>query len=131
MFTDRLKIARRLNDARLDSQPPLQVCLQVNVSAEATKAGVSLSELPELAAAVAQLPRLSLRGLMAIPRPTSDPVEQRVGFRTLRLALEDLQQSLPGLDTLSMGMSSDLEAAIAEGATSVRIGTDIFGPRSG
>jgi pyridoxal phosphate enzyme (YggS family) len=128
---DRLKIARRLNEARLDSQPPLQVCLQVNVSAETTKAGVSLNELPELARAVAQLPRLNLRGLMAIPRPTTDETEQRAGFRTLRLALEDLQQTLPGLDTLSMGMSADLEAAIAEGATIVRVGTDIFGPRSG
>jgi pyridoxal phosphate enzyme (YggS family) len=101
----------------------------VNVSEEASKSGVSLTELPDLAAAVAQLPRLRLRGLMAIPAPSDDPSSQRAPFRILRQALENL--SLAGLDTLSMGMSDDLEAAVQEGATFVRIGTAVFGRRSG
>ncbi len=126
---DRLKIARRLSEQRPQELPPLNLCLQVNISNEESKAGVGLDELPALAAEVARLPQLRLRGLMAIPAPSDDPAEQRAAFAALRHALEGLQASIDGLDTLSMGMSRDLEAAIAEGATMVRVGTDIFGPR--
>lgn len=126
---DRLKIARRLSEQRPEQLPPLQVCLQVNISNEQSKAGARLEELPDLAAKVAALPRLTLRGLMAIPAPSNEPDEQRQAFARLRNALAGLQAGIEGLDTLSMGMSRDLEAAIAEGATVVRIGTDIFGPR--
>lgn len=127
---DRLKIARRLSEQRPLGLPPLNVCLQVNISGETSKSGVSLSELAALAGQIAQLPGLSLRGLMAIPAPCTGIERQRLALRPLRLALEALRTSteLP-LDTLSMGMSADLEAAIAEGATVVRVGTDIFGPR--
>lgn len=128
---DREKIARRLSEQRPADLAPLQVCLQVNIDDETTKSGVSLEELPALAHAISQLPRLQLRGLMAIPAPTNDTSQQRIAFNKLRLALANLQaQGLTGLDTLSMGMSSDLEAAIAEGATFVRVGTDIFGART-
>lgn len=126
---DRLRIAERLNAQRPPELPPLNVCLQVNVSGESSKSGASLSELPALAAAVGALPRLRLRGLMAIPAPADDPAEQRRPFRILRQALDTL--AMPGLDCLSMGMTDDMEAAIAEGATFVRIGTAIFGPRAG
>ena len=126
---DRLRIAERLSQQRPDDKPPLNVCLQVNVSGEASKSGVALAALPELAAAVAQLPRLRLRGLMTIPAPANGLAQQRMPFRILRQAMAGL--SLPGLDTLSMGMSDDLEAAIFEGATLVRVGTALFGPRSG
>ena len=126
---DRVKIAQRLSEQRPSDLPPLNICLQVNVSEEASKSGISLAELPGLAEAVADLPRLQLRGLMAIPAPTDDLMAQRMPFRTLRQALESL--ALPGLDTLSMGMSDDLDAAIQEGATFVRIGTAIFGRRLG
>ncbi len=123
---DRLKIAKRLSDQRPAHLPALNICLQVNVSGEASKSGCHPDELPELAQAVTQLPNLRLRGLMTIPEPTDDPSEQRAAFARLR----ELQQSLNlGLDTLSMGMSHDLEAAIAEGATWVRIGTALFGAR--
>ncbi|WP_422911026.1 YggS family pyridoxal phosphate-dependent enzyme [Pseudomonas sp. MAC6] len=123
---DRLKIAQRLSDQRPAHLPALNICLQVNVSGEASKSGCNPDELPELAQAVTQLPNLRLRGLMTIPEPTDDPSEQRAAFARLR----ELQQSLNlGLDTLSMGMSHDLEAAIAEGATWVRIGTALFGAR--
>jgi pyridoxal phosphate enzyme (YggS family) len=128
---DRLKIARRLSEQRPPGLAPLQVCLQVNISAEASKSGVSLQQLPELAAAVGGLPRLQLRGLMAIPAAEVDAARQRQSFIRVRQALEHLQEQHPQLDTLSMGMSADLEAAIAEGSTMVRIGTDIFGPRQG
>lgn len=124
---DRLKIARRLSEQRPPSLGPLQICLQVNISGESSKSGVSLEALPELAAAAASLPNLQLRGLMAIPAASDDPQVQHRAFRALREAMSEL--SLPGLDTLSMGMSGDLEAAIAEGASIVRVGTDIFGPR--
>ncbi len=131
---EREKIARRLNDQRPDGLPPLNICLQVNISEEASKAGVQPDALPVLAEQIAALPKLQLRGLMAIPAPpppdadiNSDAV--RAPFAALRELLEDLQPQHPGLDTLSMGMSADLEAAIAEGATIVRIGTDIFGSR--
>jgi pyridoxal phosphate enzyme (YggS family) len=126
---DRFKIAQRLSEQRPEGLAPLNICLQVNVSHEDSKSGVDLTELSGLAQAVAVLPRLHLRGLMAIPAPTADPASQRVPFRILRQALESL--NIPGLDTLSMGMSDDLEAAIQEGATFVRIGTAVFGHRSG
>jgi pyridoxal phosphate enzyme (YggS family) len=126
---DRIKIARRLSEQRPEAMPPLQVCLQVNISAEASKSGVALSRLPELADAVSTLPRLELRGLMAIPAADPEPARQRHAFAGIRLALEQLQRRHPQLDTLSMGMSADLEAAISEGSTMVRVGTDIFGPR--
>lgn len=126
---DRLRIAERLSQQRPADKPPLNVCLQVNVSGEASKSGVSLAALPELAAAVAQLPRLRLRGLMTIPAPANGLDHQRMPFRILREAMAALAP--PGLDTLSMGMSDDLEAAILEGATLVRVGTALFGPRSG
>ena len=123
---DRLKIAQRLSDQRPAHLPALNICLQVNVSGEASKSGCNPDELPELAYTVTQLPNLRLRGLMTIPEPTDDPSEQRAAFARLR----ELQQSLSlDLDTLSMGMSHDLEAAIAEGATWVRIGTALFGAR--
>ncbi len=123
---DRVKIAQRLAEQRPAHLPPLNICLQVNVSGEASKSGCTPEDLPALAAAVAQLPRLRLRGLMAIPEPSDDPVEQHAAFARLR----ELQSALPyDLDTLSMGMSHDLEAAIAEGATWVRVGTALFGAR--
>ena len=127
---DRLKIAQRLNDQRAARLPPLNVCLQVNISGEASKGGVSPAELEALAQAVHALPRLRLRGLMTIPAPESDPQRQRAPFHQLRLCLDRLNRQGLALDTLSMGMSDDLQAAIAEGATIVRIGTAIFGPRA-
>jgi pyridoxal phosphate enzyme (YggS family) len=123
---DRLKIAERLSAQRPANLPPLNICLQVNVSGEDSKSGCSLEEVSTLAHAVTQLPNLRLRGLMAIPEPTDDPEQQREAFAKLRAALEGLNLQL---DTLSMGMSHDLEAAIAEGATWVRIGTALFGAR--
>lgn len=127
---DRLKVALRLSDQRPAGLPPLNVCIQVNISGETSKSGVSLEQLPELARAVAALPRLRLRGLMAIPAPTDDVTAQRTAFRRLRVARDGLNER-PGLalDALSMGMSDDLEAAVAEGATLVRIGSAIFGAR--
>jgi hypothetical protein len=126
---DRLKVARRLSEQRPDGLPPLNVCLQVNISAEVSKAGVSLAELPALAAAVAVLPHLRLRGLMTLPARADGLENQRRPFAQLRQALERLQGDGYALDTLSMGMSADLEAAIAEGATLVRVGTALFGQR--
>jgi len=124
---DRLKIAQRLSEQRPAGLPPLNICLQVNVSGEDSKSGCAPADLPALANAVAALPNLRLRGLMAIPEPTEDRVEQEAAFASLR----QLQECLDlGLDTLSMGMSHDLEAAIAQGATWVRIGTALFGARS-
>ncbi|EIK54910.1 TIM-barrel fold family protein [Stutzerimonas stutzeri TS44] len=123
---DRLKIAERLSDQRPAHLPPLNVCLQVNVSDEQSKSGCSESEARELAAAIAALPRLRLRGLMCIPAPSDDPAVQRAAFARLRRLRDELGADL---DTLSMGMSQDLEAAIAEGATWVRIGTALFGAR--
>ena len=127
---DREKIAQRLNEQRPDDLPPLQVCLQVNIDDEDTKSGVSLAELPALAKVVSQLPRLQLRGLMAVPAAKDNIQQQRAGFAKLHGALVELQQLGYTVDTLSMGMSGDLEAAIAEGATMVRVGTDIFGVRA-
>jgi pyridoxal phosphate enzyme (YggS family) len=126
---DRLKIAQRLSEQRDEGAAPLQLCVQVNISNEASKGGVTVEELPELCAGIVDLPRLQLRGLMAIPAPTDDPAAQRKAFAAVRAAFESLRQQWPRLDTLSMGMSADLEAAIAEGATIVRVGTDIFGAR--
>lgn len=124
---DRLKIAQRLSEQRPAELPPLNVCLQVNVSGEASKSGCAPQDVAELARAIATLPNLRLRGLMAIPEPTDDRAEQHAAFARLR----QLQQALAlELDTLSMGMSQDLEAAIAEGATWVRIGTALFGARA-
>lgn len=123
---DRLKIAQRLSEQRPAGLPPLNICLQVNVSGEDSKSGCTPADLPALAKAVAALPNLRLRGLMAIPEPTDDRAAQEAAFATLR----QLQEGLGlGLDTLSMGMSHDLEAAIAQGATWVRIGTALFGAR--
>lgn len=127
---DRLKIAERLSEQRPIELPPLNVCLQVNVSGEASKAGTTLAELPGLAAAVAALPRLRLRGLMAIPAPADEFEQQREPFRALRGALDDLVARGLAVDTLSMGMTDDLEAAVAEGSTMVRIGTALFGERT-
>ena len=123
---DRLKIAQRLSEQRPADLPPLNICLQVNVSAEDSKSGCAPAELAALALAVSQLPNLRLRGLMAIPEPTDDVAAQQAAFARLR----ELRDGLPlTLDTLSMGMSHDLDAAIAEGATWVRIGTALFGAR--
>ncbi len=127
---DRLKIAQRLSEQRDVHLPPLQVCIQVNVSGEASKSGVAPEALQELARAVAALPRLQLRGLMTIPEPTPDVAVQRARFASLRHMLNALNGEGMALDTLSMGMSDDLEAAIAEGSTLVRVGTAIFGSRA-
>jgi pyridoxal phosphate enzyme (YggS family) len=126
---DREKIALRLNAARPDDAPPLNVCIQVNVSGEAAKSGVAPGEEAKLADAIARLPRLKLRGLMAIPEPTTDVTLQRRRFALLRELQDGLAARGHTLDTLSMGMSDDLEAAIMEGATMVRVGTAIFGSR--
>jgi len=127
---DRLKIAQRLSEQRPRDLPPLNVLLQVNISGEASKSGATPAELPTLAHAVAALPNLRLRGLMAIPEPQTDPARQRAALAKMRLLFEELVTAGLPLDTLSMGMSADLEAAIAEGATLVRIGTAIFGERA-
>ena len=126
---DRLKIARRLSKQRPENMPPLSICLQVNIDNEASKSGVLPDEVLALATEIQQLPNLRLRGLMAIPSATTDFEQQRRPFHHLRELYEQLQQQGIPLDTLSMGMSNDLEAAIAEGSTMVRIGTAIFGQR--
>lgn len=126
---DRLKIAQRLSAQRPPEMAALNVCLQVNISREESKSGCLPEDTLELARQVSQLPHLRLRGLMAIPRATEDAALQHQAFADLRQLLEQLRQVLPELDTLSMGMSGDLDAAIVEGATLVRIGTALFGPR--
>lgn len=126
---DRFKIAERLSQQRPLHLPPLNICLQVNVDAEASKSGVSSDEVVELARQVANLPNLHLRGLMAIPSPRIDQSQQRAAFAKVRDLLTQLSSEGLALDSLSMGMSGDLEAAILEGATHVRVGTDIFGAR--
>jgi len=126
---DRMKLAQRLSDLRPPELPPLQVCLQVNISGEQSKSGVAPEAALALAREVATLPRLKLRGLMAIPEPAGDLAAQRVPHRALRKLLEAMNGEGLDLDTLSIGMSADLEAAIAEGATWVRVGTAIFGSR--
>ena len=127
---DRLKIAERLSAQRPAGLPPLQGCIELNVSGEASKGGVSAAELPALAAALSALPGLQLRGLMAIPAPATDVSAQRAAFRQVRVAFDALVARGYALDTLSMGMSADLEAAILEGATIVRVGTALFGERN-
>ncbi|MDN4037585.1 YggS family pyridoxal phosphate-dependent enzyme [Massilia sp. YIM B02443] len=126
---ERLKIAQRLSEQRPPELGPLNICLQVNISGEASKSGASEAELPELARAVAQLPNLRLRGLMAIPERATDGEQQRAAFARLRKLSDALRADGLALDTLSMGMSGDMDAAIAEGATIVRIGSAIFGAR--
>jgi PLP dependent protein len=126
-----LRIARRLSEQRPASRGPMSICLQVNVSGEASKAGVSEAELPALASEVATLPGLRLRGLMCIPAPAEGFAAQRAPFAELARMLQRLRGAGMDVDTLSMGMSDDLEAAIAEGATWVRVGTAIFGSRTG
>lgn len=126
---DRLKIAERLSEQRPDAMPPLQVCLQINVDGGANKSGASADEALALAQAVASLPRLRLRGLMAIPEPAADFDAQRALFLRARAVYDRIRDSGIALDTLSLGMSADLEAAIAAGSTMVRVGTAIFGGR--
>ena len=127
---DRAKVARRLSEQRPGHLPPLNVCLQINISGEKSKSGIEPHELKQLADDCASLPNIRLRGLMAMPTLDSDFERQRIPFRELRRLLTELQTEYPQLDTLSMGTTTDLEAAIAEGATMVRIGTAIFGARS-
>lgn len=126
---DRLKVAQRLSEQRPATMLPLNICLQVNVSGEESKSGVSMNEAAQLAQEISRLPHLKLRGLMSIPAPASGETEQRVAFAKMRVLLEQLNEQGLGLDTLSMGMSHDFPAAIKEGATIVRIGTAIFGAR--
>lgn len=126
---DRPKIARRLNDQRPESAAPLQVCIQVHIGDEASKSGIAPAGVPALAEEIRRYPRLRLRGLMAIPPPADDMDTQRAYFSILREIKMGLESSGYDLDTLSAGMSDDLEAAIAEGSTMLRIGTDLFGPR--
>ena len=127
---ERLKIAQRLSEQRPPELGPLNVCIQVNISGEASKSGAQEDEVPELARQVAQLPNLRLRGLMAIPEPQADAALQRQAFARLRALAERLRLEGLALDTLSMGMSGDMQAAIMEGATIVRIGSAIFGART-
>ena len=127
---DRIKIARRLNEQRPQHLLPLQICLQVNISGEASKSGITIEELPGLASAILELPKLRLRGLMAIPAANTDADQQREAFGRMREALARLRTLAPDIDTLSMGMSADVENAIIEGATAIRVGTAIFGPRN-
>jgi len=126
---DRFKIAQRLNDQRPDDLPALSVCIQINISGEASKSGVNVDEVGALAKKIAKLPRLRLRGLMVIPAPSDSFEEQRATFAKVSKLKDQLNLQGYKLDTLSMGMSGDMEAAIAEGATIVRIGTAIFGTR--
>jgi pyridoxal phosphate enzyme (YggS family) len=127
---DRERIAHRLSEQRPETLPPLNICLQINISHEGSKSGINESNVTELARLVSTLPRLKLRGLMAIPEPESDPEKQHIPFRQLKNLYNRLQEQGYDLDTLSMGMSADMDAAIAEGATIVRIGTAIFGERN-
>ncbi len=127
---DRLKIAQRLSEQRPGNLPPLNVCVQINVSGESTKGGVTADEAEALAHAISVLPRLKLRGLMAIPAPVSELPEQRAPFAQMRELLQRLNATGLKMDTLSMGMSHDMTAAILEGATIVRVGTAIFGSRA-
>ena len=125
---DRLKVARRLSEQRPPESAPLNLCIQVNVDDEASKSGVALAGVAELAAAVDALPNIRLRGLMAIPRADNDD-GNRAAFRQLAMTLSQLRNTMPALDTLSMGMSADYAVAIEEGATVIRLGTALFGPR--
>lgn len=127
---DRLRIAERLSSQRPYHAPPLNICLQVNIAGEATKGGATPEEAPALVAAISRLPRLKLRGLMCLPPEEDEEARQRHWFALVRQLFERLNASGAGLDTLSMGMSADFEAAVLEGATRVRVGTAIFGPRT-
>jgi pyridoxal phosphate enzyme (YggS family) len=127
---DRLKVAQRLSEQRPGELPPLQVCIQVNVDGGASKSGIAPEALPELASQVAQLPRLVLRGLMTIPEPTAEYAAQKAVHLRTKALFDDLRDAGLPLDTLSMGMSADMEAAIAAGSTMVRVGTAIFGSRT-
>ncbi|MCP4278166.1 MAG: YggS family pyridoxal phosphate-dependent enzyme [Gammaproteobacteria bacterium] len=127
---DKLKHAQRLNDQRPDSMPPLNICLQINIDNEATKGGVEPDQAAELIQQISTLPRLQLRGVMTLPSPTASLDEQRIPFRRLRELRDRLATEELPLDTLSIGMSDDIPAAIAEGSTIVRVGTAIFGPRN-
>ena len=130
---DRIKIAKRLSEQRPDHLPPINICLQVNIDAEPSKSGVLPEDAIDLALIISDLPNIHLRGLMAIPKASSTLDAQRQPFRALRLLKEQVNQQLDNsqkLDTLSMGMSGDIEAAILEGSTILRVGTDIFGPRA-
>ncbi len=126
---DRTKIARRLHEARPADKPPLNICVQINISGENSKSGIHPKQVPEFIQALAEFDRLSIRGLMTLPAPENELEAQRKPFAELRECMALLQQSCPGLDTLSTGTTQDMEAAIAEGSTMVRIGTAIFGPR--
>ncbi len=128
---DRQKIAQRLSDQRPSNLPKLNVCIQVNLDQQASKAGVALTEVASLAMAIKDLPRVNFRGLMSIPAPRQNFDLQRAAFARLRDCLDSLQRLNIGCDTLSMGMSGDMDAAIAEGSTMVRIGTALFGGRNG
>ncbi len=127
---DRVKIARRLAEARPDNTTPLNICVQINISGEESKSGISLNEVDDFIDELEQFKRLKVRGLMSLPAPTNDFDKQRAAFSLLNKKLRDLNQTRPELDTLSIGTSQDMLAAIAEGATIVRIGTAIFGPRN-
>ncbi|MCJ8338318.1 MAG: YggS family pyridoxal phosphate-dependent enzyme [Pseudomonadales bacterium] len=127
---DRIKIARRLAEQRPQHLPPLNICIQVNISAEANKAGCSIEQTADLIEQITQLPNLKLRGLMAIPKATQITAEQQRAFAALAELLSQCQQQYPALDTLSMGMSADIVPAIEQGATIVRVGTALFGPRN-
>lgn len=126
---DREKVARRLSEQRDPALGPLNVCIQINLSREASKSGVELAECRQLCESISTLPNLTLRGLMAIPAPETDFIAQRTGFRRLAAEYKALAHVFPTMDTLSMGMSNDFEAAIAEGSTLVRIGSALFGAR--
>lgn len=126
---DRLKIARRLSEQRPANLPPLNVCIQVNISKDPDKSGIMPDELPEFAQQILQLDKLTLRGMMVIPKKETDFERQRQVFAEAMNCYQDLQRTHASVDTLSMGMSADMEAAIAEGSNMVRVGTDIFGPR--
>lgn len=126
---DRLKIAERLNDQRPAHLAPLNVLIQINISDESSKSGISPEEMLPLAEKIAQLPHLKLRGLMAIPQPESDPEQQKIALRKMKTLFDRLQANFEGIDTLSMGMSDDMASAIECGSTMVRIGTAIFGAR--
>lgn len=126
---DRLKIAERLNEQRPEHLPPLNVLIQINISDESSKSGILPAEMLPLAEKISQLPRLKLRGLMAIPKPESEPAQQKIALRKMKDLFDRLQQQFEGIDTLSMGMSDDMASAIECGSTMVRIGTAIFGAR--
>lgn len=126
---DRLKIAQRLSDQRPTNLPPLNICVQVNISQEQSKSGILPAELPELMDKIVELPNICVRGLMAIPQATDNKEEQQQAFAAMKTLLSQLQKTHPDMDTLSMGMSGDMDTAIAEGSTIVRIGTAIFGAR--